>query len=112
MLFGVLALQFRNGDGLTPGSPELSYVREIATDPAVVGRALEGVDGCFHLAAVASVEKGVTDWLGTHRVNVSGTVTVLDAVRRQGSRVPVVYASSAAVYGDAAPVPSFLRKTW
>ncbi|WP_454790226.1 phospho-N-acetylmuramoyl-pentapeptide-transferase [Mycolicibacterium lutetiense] len=28
--FGVLALQFRNTDGLTPGSTELSYVREIA----------------------------------------------------------------------------------
>ena len=31
VLFGVLALQFRNSDGLTPGSAELSYVREIAT---------------------------------------------------------------------------------
>jgi len=31
VLFGVLVLGFRNGDGLTPGSPELSYVREIAT---------------------------------------------------------------------------------
>jgi phospho-N-acetylmuramoyl-pentapeptide-transferase len=31
ILFGVLAVQFRNNDGLTPGSPELSYVREIAT---------------------------------------------------------------------------------
>src|SRR3954447_26499053 len=31
VLFGVLALQFRNGDALTPGSAELSYVREIAT---------------------------------------------------------------------------------
>ena len=31
VLFGVLALQFRNADGVTPGSPELSYVREIAT---------------------------------------------------------------------------------
>ena len=31
VLFGVLALQFRNADGLTPGSAELSYVREIAT---------------------------------------------------------------------------------
>src|SRR5258707_330961 len=39
VLFGVLALQFRNADGLTPGSAELSYVREIATvtlAPAVV----------------------------------------------------------------------------
>jgi len=31
VLFGVLVLGFRNTDGLTPGSPELSYVREIAT---------------------------------------------------------------------------------
>jgi phospho-N-acetylmuramoyl-pentapeptide-transferase len=31
VLFGILVLQFRNSDGLTPGSPQLSYVREIAT---------------------------------------------------------------------------------
>ncbi|MFN8225188.1 MAG: phospho-N-acetylmuramoyl-pentapeptide-transferase [Mycobacterium sp.] len=31
VLFGILVLAFRNNDGLTPGSPELSYVREIAT---------------------------------------------------------------------------------
>ena len=66
---------------------------------------MEGVDGCFHLAAIASVEKGVTDWLGTHRANITGTITVFDAIRRQGSRIPVVYASSAAVYGDAAAIP-------
>ena len=74
-------------------------------DPAIVAQALEGVDGCFHLAAIASVERGVTDWLGTHRANITGTITVFDAIRRQNSRIPVVYASSAAVYGDAATVP-------
>ncbi|ORW11386.1 phospho-N-acetylmuramoyl-pentapeptide-transferase [Mycobacterium kyorinense] len=31
VLFGVLVLGFRNNDGLTPGSADLSYVREIAT---------------------------------------------------------------------------------
>ncbi len=38
VLFGVLVLQFHNADGLTPGSAELSYVREIAgfTMPPVV----------------------------------------------------------------------------
>lgn len=38
VLFAVLALQFRNPDGLSPASTELSYVREIAsfTLPAVV----------------------------------------------------------------------------
>src|SRR6201997_125701 len=31
VLFGVLVLQFRNANGLTPASADLSYVREIAT---------------------------------------------------------------------------------
>jgi phospho-N-acetylmuramoyl-pentapeptide-transferase len=31
VLFGVLVMQFRNDPGLTPGSANLSYVREIAT---------------------------------------------------------------------------------
>jgi UDP-glucose 4-epimerase len=35
--------------------------------------------------------------------NLTGTITVFDAVRP--TRIPVVYASSAAVYGDAATVP-------
>nr|WP_294516252.1 NAD-dependent epimerase/dehydratase family protein [uncultured Rhodopila sp.] len=87
---------------LPPGVPLI--VGDVA-DPDAVAGAMEGVDGCFHLAAIASVEKGVTDWLGTHRANITGTITVFDAIRRQGNRIPVVYASSAAVYGDAATVP-------
>jgi len=75
--------------------------------PDIVSRALQGVDGCFHLAAIASVERGIRDWLGTHRVNLTGTITILDAIRRQSSAspMPFVYASSAAVYGDAATLP-------
>lgn len=67
-------------------------------DPAVVRRAMSGMDGCFHLAAIASVVRANEDWLGAHRVNLGGTIAVLDAAARMG-RVPVVYASSAAVYG-------------
>jgi UDP-glucose 4-epimerase len=74
-------------------------------DVAIVAAAMAGVDGCFHLAAIASVEKGITDWLGTHHTNITGTITVFDAIRRQGSHIPVVYASSAAVYGDAVTIP-------
>jgi UDP-glucose 4-epimerase len=86
-----------------PAGVEL-LVGDVA-DADLVGKAMEGADGCFHLAAIASVEKGMTDWLGTHRANLTGAVTVFDAIRRQGSRIPVVYASSAAVYGDARTVP-------
>ncbi|WP_428491340.1 NAD-dependent epimerase/dehydratase family protein [Rhodopila sp.] len=85
--------------------PAATLIQGDVADPAAVAQAIQGVDGCFHLAAIASVEKGVTDWLGTHHANLTGTITVFDVIRRQDSTIPVVYASSAAVYGDAARVP-------
>ncbi len=74
-------------------------------DPDTASRATEGVEGCFHLAAIASVERGVNDWLGTHRANLTGTISIFDAIRRHGTKAPVVYASSAAVYGDCQTIP-------
>src|SRR5271156_773138 len=58
-----------------------TLIRGDVTDPATVAAAMDGVDGCFHLAAIASVEQGVTDWIGTHRTNLTGTITVFDAIR-------------------------------
>ncbi len=75
------------------------------TDPTSLQEALQGVAGCYHLAAIASVERGINEWPLTHRVNQGGTIALFDAIRRIGERIPVVYASSAAVYGDAAAVP-------
>jgi UDP-glucose 4-epimerase len=70
-------------------------------DTECVAAAMAGVNGCFHLAAVASVQRATEDWSGTHRTNLGGTIAVLDGARKRG-RSPVVYASSAAVYGDLA----------
>jgi UDP-glucose 4-epimerase len=78
------------------GAAEL-VVGDVA-DRAAVGAAADGVDGCFHLAAIASVARANEDWPGTNRVNLGGTVAVLDTARAMGG-LPVVYASSAAVYG-------------
>jgi UDP-glucose 4-epimerase len=76
-------------------------------DADLVVKAMRDVDGCFHLAAVASVERGNNDWNGTHRTNLSGSITVFEAARRvrPGKPIPVVYASSAAVYGDNPDAP-------
>lgn len=79
--------------------PRCEVTRGDVCDPAAVQRALAGASGCFHLAAIASVARANEDWLGTHRVNLGGTITVFDAARAMGG-LPVVYASSAAVYGD------------
>ena len=82
--------------------PGCQVTRADVADPLAVRRVMAGADGCFHLAAVASVTRTNEDWLGTHRTNQTGTITVLDAARECG-RIPVVYASSAAVYGDLGP---------
>lgn len=77
------------------------------SDKETVDKAMSGVDGCFHLAAIASVERTVQEWPETHRVNLTGAVNIFNAARsaRAGKPVPVVYASSAAAYGDNASMP-------
>ena len=83
--------------------PGVEFIRGDVAEPTVVADALRDMDGCFHLAAVASVERSNMDWLGTHRTNLTGAVTVFNAARR--TALPVVFASSAAVYGDNADFP-------
>ena len=85
--------------------PEAEVLLGSVADPAAVRAATAGIDGCFHLAAIASVARANEDWIGAHRVNLGGTIAVLDAARAAGG-LPVVYASSAAVYGDSASVVS------
>ncbi|WP_291298718.1 NAD-dependent epimerase/dehydratase family protein [Elioraea sp.] len=96
-------------DDLSTGSmnnlaPGAALVQGDIADAATVAAAMAGVSACIHLAAIASVERGVTEWLATHRTNLSGTIAVFDAARAAGG-VPVVYASSAAVYGDQVVLP-------
>jgi UDP-glucose 4-epimerase len=83
----------------------VDFLQGDIADLAMAQAAMDGIDGCFHLAAIASVERGVTDWTGTHRVNLSGTIALFDAIRRSDKKIPMVYASSAAVYGDAQTIP-------
>jgi UDP-glucose 4-epimerase len=80
--------------------------RLIQSDIANVARlteALEGAQLCYHLAAVASVARSVETWRAASLVNLIGSVTVFEACATAG--IPVVYASSAAVYGRPETVP-------
>lgn len=99
-------------DDLSSGSRDnlpsgIEFIRGDVTDPAQVAQAFEGVDGCFHLAAIASVIRSNEEWLRTHQVNLTGTINIFDAARRLSARraVPIVYASTAAVYGDGGALP-------
>lgn len=69
------------------------------TDLQMVCQAVVGCDVVIHLAAMVSAPQSLAQPELNHRVNVTGTFHVLEAARRAGLR-RVVYASSAAVYGD------------
>ena len=59
----------------------------------------EGIDYCFHLAAVPSVPLSLEDPVGTSRVNILGTVNVFKAaIDAKVKRI--IFISSSAVYGN------------
>lgn len=94
--------QVRVLDDLSSGrthnlAPEAELMVGDVADPAIAALAMTGVTGCFHLAAMTTPDDA--DWSAAHRVNQSGLVAILEAARP--AAVPVVYASSAAVYGDS-----------
>jgi len=69
----------------------------------VLEKAMEGVDGVFHLAALWLLQcyeypKAAFD------VNIRGTFNVIEAAIKKGVK-RIVYSSSASVYGDALQVP-------
>jgi UDP-glucose 4-epimerase len=78
----------------------VEVVEGCVTDPAAVERAAAGCEVVFHLAALASVAKSVENPPVSHAVCATGTLNVLQAARKAGSR-RVVYAGSASAYGGA-----------
>jgi len=56
------------------------------------------IDGIFHLAAQASVPKSIDDFYHSSTNNMQGTFKVWELAHKLA--VPVVYASSSAVYGN------------
>lgn len=69
-------------------------------DVGLVADAVDGIDGIFHEAALASVPLSLNQPLETHRVCVTGTVNLLNQARLAGVR-RVVYAASSSCYGDS-----------
>src|SRR5262245_53919113 len=52
---------------------------------ATVRAAMDGMDGCYHLAAIASVQRSVEAWEETHRVNLGGSINVFEAAHAAGA---------------------------
>ena len=82
-----------------PSDPRVEFIKGDVADVQLVRRAVQGCQAVVHLAAVASVQASVEDPVGTHQSNLVGTLNICEAMREAGIR-RVVFASSAAVYGN------------
>jgi UDP-glucose 4-epimerase len=87
----------RLGDSITA-------IQGSITDLLLLKEAFQGADGIFHLGAIASVARSVSDPVATHETNLSGTLNVLLAARDCAVK-KVVFASSSAIYGDEPTLP-------
>jgi UDP-glucose 4-epimerase len=73
-------------------------------DPAAVERAIDGCDYVLHQAALPSVPRSIEQPLECNDVNVNGTLVLLEAARRAGTR-RVVFAASSSAYGETPTLP-------
>ncbi len=89
---------------LPSNHPQLKIVVGDIRCAETVDKTVSGCQAIVHLAAVASVQASVDDPLGTHEVNLVGTVNLLEAVKRCDVN-RFVFASSAAVYGNTETIP-------
>jgi hypothetical protein len=83
--FGLSAFRFIGGD---------------VASPQTVVKAMAGVDRVFHLAAQTAVTTSLDDPWSDFETNVIGTINVLEAIRRSGREIPLVFTSTNKVYGE------------
>ena len=82
----------------------VKFLHGSIADLSFLKNAVKGASGIFHHAALASVPESIADPIKSHDVNATGTLNVLIAARDNDVK-KVVFASSSAVYGDAAQIP-------
>lgn len=83
-------------------NPRAKLVEGDILDKDDIARAIFGCRAVFHLAAQTDVRKSIEDPDYDYGVNFSGAKNVFEEAKFVGAKV--IFASSAAVYGDA-PVP-------
>lgn len=83
---------------------DVEIVEADLRDASRLTEACRGVETVFHQAAFVSVPQSMQEPLDCFDVNVTGTASLLEAARKHGVK-RVVFASSAAVYGDSDAYP-------
>lgn len=82
----------------------LEFIEGDITDSKAVAKAMQDVSHCVHLAAQVSVVASLEDPVHSAMQNIIGFVNVLTAAKNE-SVERLVYASSAAIYGEPSEIP-------
>lgn len=91
-------------------SPAFTLHEADVAAPGALERLVEKIrpEAIIHLAALVSVQESMSDPVLNFQLNVQATQLVAEAARRHGVK-RVVFASSAAIYGNATDLP--IRET-
>ncbi|MEO2120453.1 MAG: NAD-dependent epimerase/dehydratase family protein, partial [Candidatus Poseidoniia archaeon] len=78
----------------------VNIIEGCITDSESLSNAMQGSDAIFHLAAIASVPLCEADPAWSHKVNFQASLEILST-----ANCPVIFASSAAIYGEPVEIP-------
>lgn len=84
-------------------SQDCNFRQISITDYKNLNEAIRDCETVFHLAARGSVPRSIKNPVATHDVNATGTLNVLEVVRKTGAHV--VFSSSSSVYGRNIQLP-------
>ena len=95
-----------NLDGVDhEANDKVRFVVGSILDAELVNELMRGTTAVVHLGARPSVPRSIDDPMASHRVNVDGTLTILEAARAQRTKPHIVFSSSSSVYGANTTLP-------
>src|SRR3954469_22715930 len=74
-------------------------------DTEAVDELVSASDAVMHLAAQVAVTTSLDDPISDFEINGRGTLNVLEAIRRHGGQIPIIFASTNKVYGKLLDLP-------
>ena len=83
----------------------ISFVSGSIMDKELLKKTFKNADYIFHLAAIPSISESIEDPFHTSEINVAGTINILYASLMNDIK-KVIFASSAAIYGNMVDVPN------
>lgn len=85
-------------------NPQAEFYRLDIRQLAKIKPVFRGVDYVFHLAALPCVQPSIQDPIGSHDVNLNGTLNILVA-SRDAKVKKVIYSASSSAYGNQTKMP-------